>query len=230
MRAATIAASALPTLKRPGAGGKTLAEDLAENIDVVDSLAGKNAFTEQILVHVGNRASVNIQSGLAGINISESRAVGGVHADADTRLQNAITLLDGVGRRINLRAIQRMGSGANQAMRAITRQLGVGIEGDHISNASQDGKVADLHGEFVGIAAQQFVEVQEFAALALPTHPGVFHLVKNAVAVEMVERPHSGIGVLAIQALNQLRAQRNVGVLFVKALAGIGRIGEQSEK
>ena len=82
----------------------------------------------------------------------------------------------------------------------------------------------------VGFTAQQFVEVEQLPALAFPAHPGVFHLIENTVAVEMIKRPGAGVAVFAIQVFDQTGAQRDVVIFVVEALAGIRRIGEQGKK
>ena len=127
-----------------------------------------------------------------------------MHTDAHPRLQNAVTLLHGIRRRINFRAVQGVSRGPDQAMRAVSWQLRVGIQRNYVTHPGEDGQIPDLHRELVGVTAQELVEVQQLSPLALPTHPGIFHFVENAVPVEMVKRPNPGIGVLAIQSLDQV--------------------------
>ena len=46
-----------------------------ENVDVVDSLSAERSFAEQILVHIGNRKRVRIDTAGAGENALEDRTV-----------------------------------------------------------------------------------------------------------------------------------------------------------
>src|ERR1700722_21004001 len=127
-------------------------------------------------------------------------------ADADARLEHAVALLNGIGGRVNFRAIQRGSGSADQAMSAVAWQLRVGVESDDVAHAGQNGEIANFHWEFIGLTAQQFIKVEELPALALPAHPGIFYFVKNAVAVEMIKRLHARVAVLLIEFFDQARA------------------------
>src|ERR1700730_9187359 len=112
-----------------GVRRKAMAEYFAEDVHIVNAFSSENAFSKQFLVNIRNRASVDIQAGLAGVDIRQSRAIRGMDADAHARLEHAVALLYGIGCRINFRAIQRVSGGADQSMSAVTWQLGVRVEG-----------------------------------------------------------------------------------------------------
>ena len=63
-----------------------------ERVDVVEALAGEDAFAEEILVDVGDRGRVRIDAGVAGVGPREQRSGRARHRHADARLQNAVAL------------------------------------------------------------------------------------------------------------------------------------------
>src|ERR1700730_16999257 len=128
-----------------------------------------------------------------------------MHADADAWLKHAVALLDGIGCGINFGAIQGVGGSADKAMRAVAWQLGGRGEGDYVAHAGQDRKITNLHREFIGLATEQFIKVEQLATLALPAHPGIFYFVENAMAVEMIKRLHTSVAVLLIEPFDQAR-------------------------
>ena len=73
---------------------KTAIEHGMQRGHFVNSLAGKDAFAEQILVGVGNGAGVNIEAVLAGIDGGQPRLRGRSHRDAHARLQDSVAFGD----------------------------------------------------------------------------------------------------------------------------------------
>ena len=78
--------------------------------------------------------------------LTEADLGGGAAGDQrralDARLQDGVACRDASRRRIEDRAVQRMSQRGDQTPRAVTRQLGVGVERDHgvlrrIDNGSQ---------------------------------------------------------------------------------------------
>ena len=74
-----------------------------ERVDVVEPLAGEDAFAEQVLVGVGDRGRVRVDAGVARVEPREQRAGGARERDADARLQDAVALGDATDRRIERR-------------------------------------------------------------------------------------------------------------------------------
>ena len=62
----------------------------AQGFDFVNALAGEDAFALQVLVNVGGGARVDVEAGLAGVDVGQPRLRRALHADADARLQNAV--------------------------------------------------------------------------------------------------------------------------------------------
>ena len=75
-------------------------ERRGERVDVVEALAGEDAFAEQILVGVGDRGRVGIDAGVPGVEPREQRAGRARERDADARLEDAVALGDAADRRI----------------------------------------------------------------------------------------------------------------------------------
>ena len=88
--------------------GTESSSDGDERVDVVESLAGEDAFAEHVLVGVGHRRRVRVDAGVARIEPREQRAGGARERDADARLEDAVALGDAADRRIERRPIQRM--------------------------------------------------------------------------------------------------------------------------
>src|SRR5580698_1052829 len=92
---------------------------------------------------------------------------------------------------------------SHHAKRRPAWKLSVGVEGDHETDLWKDGEIAHLDRKAVIFAAEQLVQVQQFAALALPSHPSFFARVINAMAMEEKKRPHFLGRVLLIQLVDQ---------------------------
>ena len=78
-------------------------ERRGEGVDVVEPLAGEDAFAEEILIGVGDRRRVGIDAGVPGIEPREQRTGGAHERDADARLQDAVALGDAAGLRVERR-------------------------------------------------------------------------------------------------------------------------------
>src|SRR6185312_8793923 len=137
-----------PTVKPPRrdviAGGKFLddlyvrgktgaGENPLEGVDVIDAFACIGAFPEQILVHIGNCRGIWIDTADAREDTLEQ---GTFAADGERgrnpRLQNRIALDDPVGGGVETRPVERVSHLADQAADCIARELGVGVQRDHI--------------------------------------------------------------------------------------------------
>ena len=167
-----------------------------ERIDVVQSLAGEDAFAEQILVDVGDGGRVRIDAGVAGVGAREERPRRARHRHADARLQDAVALGDASRLRVEPRLVQRVRDDADEALGGIARQTRVGVERDAVADRRQHVEVADLRREArVGGAAQQAVELFDLAALPLPADPRLLARVPLPVAVKQEE----AVGVLGAE-------------------------------
>ena len=143
---------------------------------------------EHILVGVGYRRRVGIDSGVSRVEPREERTTRARERDADARLQDAVPLGDAADCGIERGPIQRVRDDANQVAGGIPGQARVAVERDAIPHLRQDRRVADRHDEAgVGRAAQQAVEFLDLSALALPSHPQAFLLVPLTRTMEQEE-------------------------------------------
>ena len=61
-----------------------------QRLDLVDPFSNKDALAVQVLIHVGGGASVDVESGLSGIDAGQPRTRRTLHADSNPRLQDAV--------------------------------------------------------------------------------------------------------------------------------------------
>ncbi len=137
-----------------GVAGEALFEHSVEGGDFVDAFAGEAALGVEVLVDVGDGAGVDIEAGLAGVDIGHARLRGGMDADADAGLQDAVALGDDAAFGIDDGAVEGVHHGADEGVGGAAGELGIGVERDDIAHAAQDAGVAGLHGESVEKAHQ----------------------------------------------------------------------------
>ena len=195
-----------------------------EGVHIIDALADVNPFAEQILVRVRHRARVQIQADIAGKDARKAGAVDAGRRDLDPGLQQRITGDDGATARIELGAIERMRERGDQPVRGFARHDRIGIQRDDVLDLTQHFQIARLHaeGSFCA-AAQQQIELVQFAAFALPAHPALFARIPFGIAMEeikwpgrfavvfLVERTDAGAGLLDQRVTLRLGLSRRVG-------------------
>src|SRR5580658_5034877 len=82
-----------------------------------------------------------------------------------------------------------MGHGPHQARCSSTRKPGIRVEGNYVANARDHFRrmAADGYEGSVQRVAKKLIELVEFSALALPSHPFLFRLIPHALTVEYEE-------------------------------------------
>ena len=208
--------------------GETPAEGSPQRHRVVDAFARVKSLAEQIHVRIGNRRGVGINADIASEGPGEATRRGAGQVNADPWLQNAVAPHHQARLRIKLGLVERVGQGADQGVPDITRQLGVGVEGDHIAHPLQHAHVA--HHRRVGgrvVAAQQGVELIQLPALALPAHPAPLPLVPDPAAVQQQE----ALGAVAFGKLPHPLGGglKQRGVLRHMLFRCVGEISQQGE-
>ena len=161
-----------------------------ESIDIVNALACERAFVEQVLIDVRDRRRVGIDAALGGKYPLEQRAaLAHRQGGGDARLQDAIARHDPARHCVIDRPVERMRHLANQPGHSFKRQARVGIERDHIGNAGWCLRLHAIKGNEAGVrhSAQKAVELMQFAALALPTDPGLLACAPFAGPVQQQE-------------------------------------------
>jgi len=99
-------------------------------------------------------------------------------------------------------------------------------------NLIQNGDIASLYREGIELPLEQVIQVEEFATLALPTHPYALTSIEDAMPVQQDERSIPGvIRVLRVQIVDELycKIDKRIGVVLARARDRVRQIGEQSE-
>ena len=122
-----------------------------------------------------------------------------------------------------------MRQGSDHALGRSAWQFRVRIESDHEAHFGKHGEVAHLYRETIVLAAQQSVQIEQFTALAFPSHPAFFARIIDAVAMQQKKRAHTVTGIFLVQFGDQAGAQINERTVFRCGLVGVRQIGEQSE-
>ena len=115
---------------------------------------------------------------------------------------------------------------ANELAARIQREIGIGIERDHVADVPQLFDLADDGGKArIGGASQQPVELVELPALALPPHPAAFRRIPLAATMQEIEPPRA---VLLVQPGDQLGRQIDQRTIRRERLrVGVGHIAQQ---
>ena len=117
--------------------GEALLHRDGEGIDVVDPFADERAFVEHVLIDVGDRARVRVNSRLTGAELYEQRWTLLFQADRDAWLQDAIALGDDFSLLINLSTIENVRERSDKLPCGIAREQRVGVERDDELRADQ---------------------------------------------------------------------------------------------
>ena len=123
--------------------GEAPVERALERIDVVDTLADERAFTEHVLVNIGNGACIRVDAGLASAQSRIARPVRPGQAHRHARLKDPIPLTDALLVCVVARTIQRVRHGRYELPRRIARQLRIRVKGDHVLHVRQDRSLTD---------------------------------------------------------------------------------------
>ena len=129
--------------------GTATRECAFERVHLIDPLADERAFTEQVLVYIGDGARIGIDARLTPVESRIARLVRAWEAHADAWLQDAVSFADPLLVFVVPRTIQRMRHRSHELPRRITRQLCIRVEGDHVLHVRQHLSLADDEGEAI---------------------------------------------------------------------------------
>ena len=119
--------------------GKPPAQHLVHRRYIEQALAGKGALPEYVLVHLGTGGAVGINAELPGKQpVIEGARMFPRQRCRHPGLQHAVALHDGAGRRVKDRLVAGVGRNTHQRAQSPGRQLGVGVQRDHIGRAGHD--------------------------------------------------------------------------------------------
>ena len=166
--------------------GKAAAEHGVHRLHVEQPLAGVGAFPEHVLVDLGARRAVRVDSGLAREQpVVERDLVGLGQRRRDVRLQDRVAALDALAVGRELRQVVRMRGDADELAQAARRQARVAVEGDDVARSRRDGRGAAEIEERAGAAlGEQGEQLLELAALSLPADPLLLGRREASLAME----------------------------------------------
>src|SRR4029450_11324676 len=81
-------------VRQEGVLGDWVRQRRIERVDVEQAFTGENAFAEKVLVGVGHRGRVRVDSRMSGIQPSEERPGCARERDADPWLEDAVSFCD----------------------------------------------------------------------------------------------------------------------------------------
>ncbi len=105
-----------------------------------------------------------------------------------------------------------MGHCADHACGCATRKLRVGVKGDDVTDAVQSLQRPCLYRKAVVLMKQKIVEVEQFAALSLPSHPDSLASIEDAMTMEDKERAALLVAVFGIQIVHTLHRKGCQGI------------------
>ena len=166
-----------------GVVGHPAGQGRREGVDVIDAFASERPFVEQVLIDIGNGRRIGLDPAGAGGNALVERPRSAKRQGrGNLRLQNAVARGHALADRVDDRAVQGMGHLADQPAHRIAQDAGVGIQRDDELHVLRHGGAGQKAG--IGRTAQQPVQFDKFAALALPPQPDALGRVPAALAVQ----------------------------------------------
>src|SRR6185312_11967375 len=129
--------------------------------------------------------------------------------------------------RVDDGGIKRMSHGSDHFGRGAARKLRIGIERNDEADVLNLRKVAHFYWEWIESVPQQLVEIEQLAALALPTHPRALLRIVNTMAVEEIKMAEIQTTVTLVQVVNQLPGKLNSRIVVVGGFRAVGKIGKQ---
>ncbi len=155
--------------------GQPAAEHRVHRLHVQEALAGERALAEDVLIDLGARRAVRIDSRLAGEQpVVERHLVGLGKRRRDVRLQDRVAALDALAVGRQTRQVVRMGGDADELAQPPRRQAGVAVEGDDVAGSGGDRRgAAEIEERARAAFGEQGDQLLELAALSLPADPAL---------------------------------------------------------
>ncbi len=152
----------------------------------------------------------------------------------DPRLEHAVAPGHPADARIEDRPVQRVGDGPHEPSHGAPGQPRVGVERDHVPDARRWDRRGPARCQDAGRrrAAQEGIELEELAALALPADPATLGLVPASAAVEEQEPGAAarGVAVALVEPVDRGRRGREELVIAGNVLGrGVEPVREQGE-
>ena len=166
--------------------GRAARESRLEGVDIVDAFAGVGALAEHVLIDVGNRRGIGVDSAGARKNSLKQRAFAARGKRwRHPRLQDGVSLNDHSAIGVQTRPIERMRHLPYQSLNRLARQSRVRIKSDDISNVFRRPRRSVCARERgVRRASKQPVQLVKLTPFAFPPDPARFGFAPYAPAVQ----------------------------------------------
>ncbi len=172
---------------------------------------------------------VDVHPGVAGKKLCEAGGEDAAGRGFQARLDDRIAGHNTTSRFVDRSAIQRVREQTNQASSSPQRKLSITVQGDHKTNPLEPRRIADpAQVACVLVAAQQMVQLFQFAALAFPAHESALGRVPARLAVQQQKRTHLAITVFAVQQSDAHGSALKQLAVF-RCFAGVEVVGKQGE-
>ncbi len=211
--------------------GESRTEHFVEYIDIIDAFADKGPLAEQILINIGNRSRIGVDSPLIGVHPGIQGTVHSGKTHCYPRLQHAIAADDALFFLIITGMIQRMRHGFDKLSGRFTRQLRIRIERNDVFDPGKHrGTPCNQFKTTVRFPAQQPVQVRQFAAFAFISHPDSFLRIPEARTVKQKKTVIMRIGIFTVEFFNLGTGEIQQRLIFGKLLRrSVTEIGQQSK-
>jgi hypothetical protein len=102
---------------------------------------------------------------------------------------------------------------------------------DDVTDALQSLQRSCLYRKGVVSMEQKIVEVEQLAALSLPSHPDALAGIENSMTMEEEERAAFLIAVFGVQVIHALHCKsgQGIGIFVQRPRLFVGKIGQESE-
>ena len=171
-------------------------------LQIVNAFAVITAFSDQILVNIGDRVRVRVDPTRVSKDAREPCRPRARKGRADAWLNDRVSANYVATIRRKPGLIQRMRESFDHPSSGVAQQLSIGVQSDDKPNALELRTIAGIEKSLQfgrGLAAEKSIELLELAALALPADPALLGLAPQAAAMEKKEVPRP---VSAVQFLD----------------------------
>ena len=178
-----------------------------ERIYVVDPLPGEASLAVEILIHIGYRGRVRIDTGMSRVDRGKVGFVGARERHTDPRLDDPVPLGYASDLRIVVRAVERVRDRSDEQLRRISRQYRVRVECYDVTHEGEPARVADDRIERVSCSPpQEFVELGKLATLPLPAHPHILFRIPEPRTVKEKKHVFTGVSVPRVERIDARRS------------------------
>ena len=201
-----------------------------EGINVIEALAGEGAVLEDVLIEIRNREDIRVETPIGREDpLEERRLVACREGRRYARLKDGVAASHLSPGGIEMRLVERVHQLADEPDHRVARGAGIGVQRHDVDDVLRQRRVQRHEGR-VAVAAQQEVELVQFAALALPAHPALLRGIVETMAVQKMETGRAFAWIARIEPGDLLAGEvEDLGVDRVDLGLAVRPIREQRE-